>query len=121
MNEIFQIPGSISKITTMSRNTIRVQVDSQENVSGESMKRLFDCIDQLGNFIFIIHREIQPEDLLNIPAPDPEMKGEKSESQRQRNVLYLLWKQNKEGYDDFKLYYKYRMEKIIDWLKQKLE
>ena len=121
MNEIFQISGYITKIVTMSKNTIRLQIDSQENVSGEAMKRVFDIIDQLGNFLFVVHREIQAEDLLNIPAPEPEIKGEKSDSQRMRNVLYLLWKQNDEGYKDHNLHYHYHMEKLIEYLKSKLD
>jgi hypothetical protein len=121
MDKIFQVSGEITKITTMSKNTIRIQFDSQENVSGEAMKRLFDIIHQLGNFCFIVTREIQPEDLLNIPAPKPDFENEKSDSQRMRNVLFRLWEQNKEGYEDFNLYYKYRMNKIIEFLKSKLE
>jgi hypothetical protein len=121
MDKIFQVSGEITKITTMSKNTIRIQFDSQENVSGEAMKRLFDIIHQLGNLCFITHKEIQPEDLLNIPAPKPDFENEKSDSQRMRNVLFRLWEQNKEGYEDFNLYYKYRMNKIIEFLKSKLE
>ena len=118
---IFQVAGYITKITTMSKNTIRLQVDSQENVSGEAMKRIFEMIDKLGNFVFLVNQEIQPEDILNIPAPEPEIKGEKSASQRMRNVLYLLWKQNPEGYKDHNLHYQYHMEKLINHLKNKLD
>jgi hypothetical protein len=120
-SKIFSIPGYITKISTMAKNTIRLQVDSQENVSGEAMKRIFDVIDQLGNFVFVVNKEIQPEDLLSIPAPEPEFKNEKSDSLRLRNVLFRLWEQNKEGYEDFNLYYKYRMNKIIEFLKSKLD
>lgn len=44
----------------------------------------------------------------------------KSQSQRIRAVLYLLWKQGGE-LEDFNIYYKQRTEKIIEWLKNKLE
>jgi hypothetical protein len=120
MNELFQISGYITKITTMSKNTIRLQIDSTENVSGEAMKRVFNMIDQQGNFLFAI-RQLQPEDLLNIPAPEPEFKNEKSDSLRMRNVLFRLWEQKNEGYKDFNLYYKFHMNKMIDFLKNKLE
>ena len=119
-NSIFQIPAYITKITTMSKNVIRLQIDSNENTSPEAMKRLFEMVDQLGWLLFAI-RQIQPEDLLSIPAPEPEFKNEKSDSLRLRNVLFRLWEQNKEGYEDFNLYYKYRMNKIIEFLKSKLE
>jgi hypothetical protein len=120
MNELFKISGYITKITTMSKNTIRLQVDSTENVSGEAMKRVFDMIDQQGNFLFAI-RQLQPEDLLNLPIPEPEFKEDKSPSKRMKAVLYRLWEQKKEGYDDFELYYRFKMEKLIEVLKSKLE
>lgn len=43
----------------------------------------------------------------------------KSQSVRMRNVLFLLWKQSPEGLD-FDQYYKKHTEKIIDWLKGKI-
>ena len=45
----------------------------------------------------------------------------KTPSQRLRAVLYKNWEQNKEGYDDFQLYYNFKMEKIIDHYKGKLD
>ena len=120
MNEIFQVDGYVTKVATMSKNTLRLQIDTQENVSQEAAGRIFGWLDQLGHFLFAI-RQIEPQDLLDIPAPEPELKNDKSESQRMRNVLYLLWKQNNEGYEDFNLYYKFHMNKLIDFLKNKLE
>ena len=67
---IFQIPGYISKITTMSKNTLRLQVDTQENVSSEGMKRIFEWHDKLGWFLFAI-RKIEAEDMLELPELKP--------------------------------------------------
>ncbi|HKK12412.1 MAG TPA: hypothetical protein VJ945_06245 [Flavobacteriaceae bacterium] len=44
-----------------------------------------------------------------------------SKGQRLRNVLYRLWQQQPDGYEDFNLYYEFRMEKIIDHFKTKFE
>ena len=52
-----------------------------------------------------------------------EIKGEtetKTSSQRLRGCLFVLWEQEgKQG--DFEQFYKTKMEKIIDWVKGKLE
>lgn len=45
----------------------------------------------------------------------------KSPGQRLRNVLYRLWEQDKEGYEDFNLYYNFQMEKIINHFKTKFD
>ncbi len=44
----------------------------------------------------------------------------KSPGQRMRAVLYRLWEQVPEGYDDFNLYYQFKMEQLINHIKTKL-
>ncbi|CAB4177943.1 hypothetical protein UFOVP1015_20 [uncultured Caudovirales phage] len=46
-----------------------------------------------------------------IKVEDADM--DKSPSKRLRAVIFLRWKDNNEGYNDFNLYYSYRMEKHI--------
>lgn len=41
----------------------------------------------------------------------------KTPSQRLRAVLFLLFKQKNEGYEDFQLYYNFKVEKIINHFK----
>ncbi len=45
----------------------------------------------------------------------------KTQSQRIKAVLYKLWTQNREGFDQFDSYYKSKTEKYIDHLKSKIE
>ena len=119
MDKIFQISGYITKITTMAKNTMRLQVDTQENVSGEAMKRIFDVIDQLGNFIFVVDREIQPEDLLDIPAPKPDdSKRKKTKSQTMRAIIYRIWEKDNEKIKDFELFYDIKMDRLNNYLKE---
>ncbi len=44
----------------------------------------------------------------------------KSPAQRLRGVLYRLWQQSPEGYDDFNLYYLHEIENLINHFKNKL-
>ena len=46
---------------------------------------------------------------------------QKTPSRRLRAVLYRNWEQNKEGYEDFQLYYNFKVEKIITHYKDKLD
>jgi len=45
----------------------------------------------------------------------------KTQSQRIKSVLYLLWKQNNEGFEKFDSFYKHKTEQYIDHLKSKIE
>lgn len=120
MSEIFSLEGYVTKISTMSKNTLRIQFDSMESVSPEAASRVFGWIDRLGHLLFAI-RQIQPEDMLKIPESEKEFKDEKSPSKRMKSVYYLLWKNNPEGYEDFELYYRFYMEREINKLKSKLD
>lgn len=46
--------------------------------------------------------------------------NQKTQSQRIRSVLFVIWKQNPEG-KEFTDYYKEKTEKYIDYLKGKIE
>jgi len=56
-----------------------------------------------------------------IDGLSPEMTGGKSPSKRLRDVLYVAYKQNPEGYKDSETYYMAKMEKFVDHVKSKLE
>ena len=45
----------------------------------------------------------------------------KSQAQRIRAVLFLLWKQGNGGYEDYELFYRHHTEKYIQHLKSKIE
>ena len=47
--------------------------------------------------------------------------NQKSQSQRIKNVLYLLWKQKPEGFEEFLPYYKHKTDKVMDHYKTLIE
>jgi hypothetical protein len=55
-----------------------------------------------------------------IDGLQPEMTGGKTMSKRLRDVLYRAWEQDKKGYEDSELYYRYRMSQFIDMVKNEL-
>jgi len=118
--KIFQIPGCVTKITTMARNTIRLQIDSQETVSAEAMKRMFEMVNQLGWFTFNVH-QIEAEDIIDLPPLKKIEKDDKTPAQRLRAVFYNMWKQNPGEFKDPDSHYIYMMERLIEHYKSKLD
>lgn len=110
----------ISKVTTMADNTIRLQVDCQE-MGPDQTAKVFQHKGRLGWFMFK-EQESQPFEEKNLPEVKLES-WEKSPSQRMRAVLYRLWEQEYEQRKtglSFEVYYREKMESIINQIKEKL-
>lgn len=114
---MFKVPAYITKVETMSDRGVRLKVDTNE-LTPEETSTLFTYKDKFGWFLFMGEfEEIKEEDL---PTERLEYPSQKTQSQRLRAVIYKLWEQDHGGYDDFELYYRNKTEKIIEWLKEKL-
>ena|SRR3990167_5209922 len=57
---------------------------------------------------------------LDVPDEVPEFKGEKTPSERLRNILFVYWKEVNKGQGDFETFRKGYLEKIISNIKEKL-
>jgi hypothetical protein len=123
---IFQIPGEITKITTMSRKALRLQIDTQEEVKGEQIEKLMAVYETYGWFTFLVRDDkgkIKPEEVVDLPPIDNELfKGKKSLKERLRNVQFVYYKQRKIGaVEDFELWRARETERMITKYKEKLE
>lgn len=117
-NEKLIAPGTITKITTMEDNVLRLQVDCQEMGSKNEMA-LLALRNKLGWFLFVENsKDIKQEDL-NLPEIQTD-KGEKTPAQQLRAVIWRIWEQGgKKG--DSELHYRVSMNKIINKLKEQLD
>jgi hypothetical protein len=114
---LLQVPGEISKVETMRNGALKLRIDTQENVSPEVRAKIMMMVDKLGYFTFAA-RLIQPEDIADLPELKREEDG-KSPAQRLRATLFVLFNQEKpEG--GFELFYQQHMQKLIDFVKNKL-
>lgn len=117
------VPSTISQVKTLTKS-VRITVDTQENLSPETMAKIFGLKDSLGWFFFAEKPEALPEqvDTAKLPEiPDVQLEdGEKSPSQRLRAALFVYWQQQTDQKQDFELFYRRWMERAINGVKEKL-
>ncbi len=120
--------GGVETIATRADGSIKVVVGSQE-LSSDTMTRLFDLRRKVG-YVLISTKEISQEqiDAVETSTANKEF-SEKTPSQRLRGVLYILWeklqpKENDQGIEkfvDFDLFYKRKLNEIINHYKKQLD
>jgi hypothetical protein len=110
------IPALLETISTLKDGTIKLVFETQE-LKPSDVGIIFSYRKGLGYLAFKpeTFNEDQIKMIEGLKVEDFE--HEKSDSKRMRNVLFRLWQINKAGYDDFNLYYKYRMNDLIEMLK----
>jgi hypothetical protein len=110
----------LENLTSRKDRTWKLTFGSNE-LSPDQVKELSKALDK---FIFLAMKvdefKSAETEILNELETGLE-DNTKSQSQRIKAVLYLLWKQNKEGYEMFDAYYKFKTEKYIEHLKAKIE
>lgn len=96
---------------------LRLQVDTKE-LTADQYAEIMKLFMTSGYFVYSENSEDLNVNLDDLPPVALE-ENEKSPSQRQRAVLFLLWKQSgsKGLFDSF---YRQEMEKIIEHYKDKL-
>lgn len=107
----------VDKITTLKDNSVKITLDTQE-LSPMKAGELFTLRNSLST-VYICPAEITQKEMNQVDVIEPEMPG-KSPSHRMRNVLFILWKQDHEGYSEFDGYYKTKMDKFIEELKNNI-
>lgn len=115
MPEIFQVPASLYKITTMSQ-WIRIMFDTSE-INPEAISRIWAWKNKEGYLTFNI-QQIQPKDIVDLPPIEKRPEDTKSPSQQLHTELWLLWKVKPEGYDNPEDHYRAKIAKLIDWVRQ---
>ena len=121
--------GGVDKVSTLADGSLRIFVGTPE-LSNETMVNIFSLIKQPG-YVLISTNPIKQDqiDAVEKATTDYEF-NEKTPSQRLRGVIYKLWdkvqpkQMNGNGQMEqveFDLYYKRKMNEIINHLKTKLD
>ncbi len=112
------LAAALSKAETRVDGSVKLVFDTRE-LNGESIATLFSLARQEGWLLFSTHDEQLTE--TDIPDEKPDtMLGNKTQAQRIRSTLFVLWKQRGEkgSFDDF---YKKHTEMYIERIKEELE
>ena len=112
------IAAYVEGIRSRKDKTIALTLGTQE-LSPEKAGELFSINGQLIT-AYLSVKGISQDDQEIIDTIEPDSTG-KTPSQRLRNVLYILWEQDNEGFKDKNLHYIHHMEKILSHLKTKIK
>jgi hypothetical protein len=111
------IASQIDSIRTLKDGTLKLSLECQE-LPSKDMSDLFQLKGLIK--VYLSSTNIEKDIISNIDDLVITEEGQKSESQRMRAVLYRLWESKPEGYDTFNDFYKSKMEKIINHIKDKI-
>jgi len=113
-------PAILDGYTRRKDRSVSLRFITQEKTSSEIMD-IDATLDQFGILYFRGEEKMNADEIEELDNIDLDVYDEpKSQSQRLRNVLYILWKQDGER-GDFKKYYKQKTEEIIQHFKNKLD
>ena len=107
----------IGSVRSKVDGSVSITLDTPE-ISGGKIGELFELRKKVA-YVYISARQVESNEKAMVDGLNPELKG-KSPGQRLRNVMYLKWKNDPEGYKDSETYYIAKMENIIAHYKNDL-
>lgn len=122
MKQALQLKATIDGMRTLKDRSLKITIVTQE-LNPESSSKLLSLQNSLCD-VLINDKDLtegEIEMLQNSKWQLEDVPNFKSPSQRLRAVLFRMWEQDKNGYDDFNLFYINRMEQLIEHFKTKLE
>lgn len=108
-------PAQLTKVETRADRTVKLVFDTRE--LGEDSSALFKLAHSEGWLLFSSN-ELNESDIPDEKADA--MTSTKTQAQRLRATLFVLWKQRGAN-GDFEAYYRTQLERIIESVKDKLE
>lgn len=109
------LPATLTKVETRTDRSIKLVFDTRE--LGEDTATLFKLAHSEGWLVYASTDDITDEDIPDERADS--MTGSKTQAQRLRASLFVLWKQ-RGAKGDFENYYRSMTEKFIETVKEKL-
>lgn len=113
------LPAIIEGISTRKDRTVRISIGTQE-MTPETAAQLFRLANQYA-YVAIKPEDFVGEEIAAIDDLSTEGEQVRTPSKRLRSVLYINYKQDAEGYNDFRDYYLHKMERIIEHFKGRLD
>lgn len=111
--------AQVEGLRSRKDKTIALTLGTQE-LNPEKAGELFNTNGHLVTCYLSIKEHITDSEKDIIDSVEAPTQG-KTPSQRMRAVMFRMWEQDNEGYQDKNLHYIHHMDKIIDHLKTKLK
>jgi hypothetical protein len=112
---MLRVPSILTGLSKTHDNGLRLSFLTNEMSLPEQMEAM-TMHDKFGYLLF----SPNPISVSDMPKEQAEDRN-KSPSKRLRAVLYVLWQQTQPKDSDFEVFYRDRMEKLIDMIKAKLD
>jgi hypothetical protein len=112
------IATEIEGISTRKDKTLKIVFSTQE-LSPSQSGDLFSLQGKVA-YLAIKTEKFQKSEVEFLSKAETDVDLGKSPSERMRNVLFILWKQENEGYTEFNDFYRKKMEGFIDKLKSRI-
>ena len=110
----------MENLTSRKDNTFKLVFGTQE-LTPDDVKELAQCLNKFC-FIGLKTDEIKSAELEILAKQEAGLEDNaKSQSQRIRAVLFILYSKNNEGFASFDTFYKAKTEKYIEHLKNKID
>lgn len=110
-----QFSALIDGVVAKKDRTLTLKIGTQE-MTADDASYIFSL---MGNQVYIALAETGIESM-DVPEIVPELKGEKTPSQRLKSVIYVAWNEKTDKKIPFPRYYEDYMSKLIEQLKDKL-
>lgn len=112
--QLVQVPAQVTNLNPRADRSWKLTFETRE-LSGEEVKILADNFQSEGWLVF------SPNEIKTVDMPKGDAdSGAKSQSQRLRDVIFIMWKQ-RGGKGDYETYYRTQLERLIEHIKSKLE
>ncbi len=119
---MLMIPCSIEGVSTRKDKTLKVVIETQELTPDKIAHLMSLWVNGYGIMCFKGEQFSQDEqELMNSIKLSAEELGAKTPSERLRNTLYVLFRDNPKGFQTFDSFYLNHMEEIIKMVKRRLD
>lgn len=114
MKTNIEVPARLNGVATKADGSLALRFETAMEMKPEETAILIGYVRAEGWLLFSMN-EFQESDIPKENAPSTG----KSHAKRLRDVLFVYWKENVNN-GDFEIFYKRKMESIIDSVKDKL-
>jgi hypothetical protein len=115
---MFQLSAKIDGVRTLKNKCLKIGLETQDITSftPEELGHLF-LLEEKQIWVAFKETPVKQDDL---DIKEVKMNDGRTPGQRLRSVLYVFWEKNKPT-DNFETFYASQMERIINWIKDKLD